>query len=112
MSLTDIRSAAIGLDYVIRQTKNRELAKESIDGLKHLRNQLLENQKANKEDLVQLIDEFIENAQMKVGFHAYDASEIFEEAPDTTQVINAFLIYFAFLLCVSAYVFAVGPINK
>jgi hypothetical protein len=101
-TINEIMNTASGLDYIIRQSKNRDLAKNALGKLVSLRQQVVE---ANTRDsLVERIDSYIENGIDKIGFSAIDASDIFEQTPTSLGILLTFLAYLVFVLAISVYV--------
>ena len=97
MNPTEVRDIAAGLDYVIRQTKNRELAKDALNGLYELHNSVKHVPK-----LDDLIANYIEYAEAKIGVKPSEATELLEMNYNMNVAIYAFLAYFVFLL-IAAY---------
>ena len=104
-NLSEIRDLAQGLRYVMLQTKNRELAKDSLDKLMELRNSAIAFQKLTSEDIVELIDNIIYEGQTHIGFRPSDAAEYIETHASSTGVMSVFVLYLLFLFIVSTYIF-------
>lgn len=104
MSTSDLRDVATGLHYVATQSKNRDLAKSAVKKLVELRQSLSERQRPSTSDLVGLIDNYINEGNKKVGFHAYDAAEVFEDPSDISKTCLSVAAYILFLIAIASYV--------
>ena len=107
-NLSEIQSLAQGLRYVIHHTKNRELAKESIEKLLALRASAITAQKRKSEEVVEFIDSVIEQGQMKVGFRPSDAAEYLESQTSASNVLVVFVAYLFVVFCISTYIFSIN----
>jgi hypothetical protein len=108
-NLTEIRDLAHGLHYVIRHTKNRDLAKESVEKLIGLRQSAAATQKRSSEDLVEYIDSVIEDAQEKIGFRPSDAADYLEsQTSSSLNILVTILAYLLVLCAISTYVYMIN----
>ncbi len=107
-NLSEIQSLAQGLQYVITHTKNRDLAKESIEKLLALRASAIAEQKRRSGEVVEFIDKVIEDGHVKVGFRPSDAAEFLESQTSASNVLVVLLAYLLFVFGVGSYIFAVN----
>jgi hypothetical protein len=107
-NLSEIQSLAQGLQYVIHHTKNRDLAKESIEKLFDLRSSAIAEQKRRSVEVVEFIDKVIEDGNMKIGFRPSDAAEYLESQTSTVRVLGAMVAYLIVLFTLSTYIFVVN----
>jgi hypothetical protein len=112
-NLTEIRDLAHGLHYVIRHTKNRDLAKESVEKLIGLRQSAMASQKRSREDIVEYIDSVIEDAQEKIGFRPIDAAEYLEsQTSSSLNIVGVFAAYLLALYALSIYIYLINQTMK
>lgn len=108
MNSSEFRDVASGLYYVATQSKNRELAKDAIAQLQTLRESVKESKRASTDDLVELIDTYVDEGRKKVGFHAYDAAEVFNDPSDVSKTCWAFVAYAVFMIAIASYISVVN----
>ena len=104
MSSSELRDVASGLHFVATQSKNRDLAKDAVDQLLTLRRTIVERERSSTADLVGLIDKYVVEGRKKVGFHAYEASEVFEDPTGVSKTCWAFVAYFLFMISLASYI--------
>lgn len=104
MSTSELRDVAAGLYYVARQSKNRNLAENALEKLRALRESLKERQRPSSSDLVGQIDKYIAESQVKVGFHAYDAAEVFNDPSGVSSTCWTFAAYSLFMIGIASYI--------
>ena len=102
ISLSEFRNLVNGHHYVIRQSSNRDLIRDSIEELKYLKYQ------ANSKELEETIDTCIDEGREKIGFHAYDAAEIFDNDANMLGITGTVLIYLFLLVAFATYVSAIN----
>jgi hypothetical protein len=101
---TELANSATGHMYVIRQSKNRDLIRESLEQLRELR------LTAKTRSIVKLIDGFIHEGEEKYGFRAYDVAETLENPYQSlsTDALPTLLLFFVGLLTISMYISAIN----
>ena len=102
MSSSELRDVANGLFYVATQSKNRTLAKDAVEQLLTLRRTVTE--RASTEDLVGLIDKYVDEGRKKIGFHAYEAAEVFDDPSGVSKTCWAFAVYIMFMIAIASYI--------
>lgn len=108
-NLSEIRDLAHGLQYVIRQTKNKDLVKESVAKLFELRSSAIASHKQTRDEVVELIDSIISDGETRVGFHPSDAADYLEyETSSSQKVLGVILIYIAAIFTICSYVFLIN----
>lgn len=98
----ELANVATGLSYVIRQSKNRDLIRNSLEKLKELRIS------AKSPTTRDLIDGFIQEGESKYGFHSYDAAEVLEQPFSHCNGVGTILLYFIGLIAIAVYISAIN----
>jgi hypothetical protein len=108
-SLSELRNLVNGHHYVIRQSSNHDLIRDSIEELKNIKCHISGAfVKANTKELQDTIETCIDEGREKIGFHAYDAAEIFDDDSHMPGISGTILIYLFVLFVIAIYVSAIN----
>jgi hypothetical protein len=108
----ELRNAAHGLAWLIRQSKNTNLAKEAVNQLKDIRMSALTSSRPSSQNLVELIDEYIDEANEYNGFHAYQVADVMDDPSNMNRPITGILLFLFVLFILSFYISIVNSTIK
>jgi hypothetical protein len=100
----ELRNAAHGLVWLIRQSKNENLTKEAVNQLKDIRMTALTSSRPSSQNLIELIDEYIDEANEYNGFHAYQVADVMDDPSNMKGPITGILLFLFTLFIVSLYI--------